>query len=176
MVNTEVVLSVGQIIFAAMIAIIPPLYPNYSLYTRRALTGIKNMNELNDEDDGHKVGWVKSGENGFKQLNQAIDLNRPLDGEVRKFGMLWVETRQDLNNYLDSYYGSSVQPNQALFVEYTDGRREPVICHPFDPHQTRRLTELREWIRSTATVRSNYLTAALAVIWTAIAVSSTLLF
>ena len=87
-----------------------------------------------------------------------------------------MESRQDLNEFLDSYYGSSIQPNYAFFVEYKDGRREPIICPPFDPHQTQRLTELREWMRSTATTRSNYYTAGLAIIWTAIAIATVVLF
>lgn len=176
MLRVDIILSVGQIFFAALIATIPPIYPNHSLYTRRAVQGIEKVTEISEEGDGYKVGWIEQDEKGFKQLRQAIDSYRPFNGDTRKFGILWVETRQDLNNFLDSYYGSSVEPNYALFVEYADGRREPVICHPFDPHQTRRLTELREWISTEATGRGNYLTAGLAVIWTALAIASAVFF
>lgn len=176
MVDIETGLKLGQIIFAALIATIPPLYPKHSLFTRRAFGGIGRMRESNEKGDGYEVGWIERGQKGFDPICQAIDLYRPIDGRVNRVGMLWVETRQDLNDYLDSYYGSSVQPNFALFVEYTDGRRKPIICHPFEPHRTQRLSELKEWIRTTATVRSNYLTAGLAVIWTAIAIATTVLF
>jgi hypothetical protein len=174
--DVELAFRLGQVAFAALIATIPPLYPNHSLYTRFAFEGIEKLYEIDEESEEYSVGWVEDGERGFHQLHQAIDSHRPLKQDAERFGLLYVESRQQLNDYLDSYYGASVDPNFAFFVEYADGSREPLICHPFDPNQTRRLTELREWIRNKSTIRSNYLTAMLAIFWTAIAIATTVVF
>ena len=176
MATVELTFRIGQVIFAALVATIPPLYPNHSLYTRYAFSGIEKLREPDENKKEYSIAWIEQGEKGFKQLYQAIDSHKPFDGDVNRFGLLYVESRQELNDFLDSYYGASLDPNFAFFVEYADGRKEPLICHPFDPNQTQRLTELREWIRNRATVRGNYLTAGLAVIWTAIAIATTVLF
>ena len=86
MVDIETGFRLGQIIFAALIATVPPLYPNHSLYTRHALKGIEKMREVREKADGYEIGWIEKGEKEFGPLHQAVDSYRPIDGRVQKLG------------------------------------------------------------------------------------------
>lgn len=169
------IIRVGQIIFAALVAIVPPFYPTHSIYSRRALHGIECLWETRKEwEDGELgIGWIERGEKGFSQLLGAILHEKgEAPRRVSRIGLVYGG-QSELEEFIGFSPGTWVGNNAVMFAEYKNGDRTPIIFHPFDPNTTLNLTELERWVRSNANRRANYWAGGLAVIWSSLALAST---
>lgn len=170
------VFSLLQILLAASVALVPPLYPRLSRYKRRSEKGIERLEQPILVMGDIIKGTLEDDDPGFTEVVTAIENHYPLSGEVKRLNVLRGEP-DSLRSELDIEFGSMVGPNAVLYVDYkteADRDMDIITFHPFDPAQTLKLTELRRWVRTTTTERSHYATMVVAVLWTAISVAEVL--
>lgn len=174
-IEIALLLQIGQITFAALVAVVPPFYPRKSLFVLRAKKGIDRLREPREgrKDEEMSMGWIDRGEKEFKPLLHGIKHRYPLQKQVERIGLAYGDPNS-LSDYIDFDTGACVGNNAVLYVEYEDEEREAIIYHPFDPKHTLRLSELSRWVQNVATYRSNYFAAGLAIVWTALAIASTI--
>lgn len=166
------VLQIIQILLAAIIALIPILYPRISLYRRQASVGLSKLENPVYAMGDITMAVLERGEPGFSAINRAITNHYPLSGEVNRIRVA-LGTSDKLESKLDLDLGPMLGKNSVVYVEYsntTERKYDIVTFHPFDPLQTLKLTELRQWIRNTAVSRSHYATMITAIIWTVISI------
>lgn len=155
MTDVDLLLRVGQIIMAVVVAAAPPFYPQWSRYRPKADKGIERLTTHRDCESDRR--WVEKGDTGFEQLVQAIDYGKTVPGEI--------------DRVITGHYGSintatvgsaMVQNRTVLHVEYADKEDSDMLT----------LAELQRKVESYTTHRSHRWTTGLAVLWSAVAVAS----
>jgi len=187
-VSLAAVIGVLNVFFALLVAVVPLFYPGYAFYYRQAQAGIQSLNTftdratvtVNDSVETVELSWINKNERGFKQIEKVVEregekLNlwfAGRSGEIERIGFIHGSTGA-LAVYFDDQsmrYGRG--PNYALFAEYINGEREVVFYDAWRPEAGIKHTQLRSRIRSILERRSQMATAALAVMWTAVAVTN----
>lgn len=171
--NLELTLTFLQIGLTALIGLVGPLHPRFSLYRSRAAEGIDTLEKPVFNFGSIQVGVLETGENGFEQLEDAISSHYPLSGSVHRIKVA-LGHPESIENQLDMELGAMVGPNAVVFVEYVDEvdrERDVITFHPFDPAQTLKLTELRRWVQSQARDKSYRLILIGTLLWTAVSMT-----
>ncbi|WP_254535358.1 hypothetical protein [Halomarina litorea] len=169
----EAILRGLQIGLTAVIGLVAPLYPRFSRYRRQATDGIDTLEEIVFKSGSVRVGVIETGEDGFKELVEAVDSYYPLSGEVQRIKVA-VGHPKSIENQLNMELGAMVGPNAIVFAEYKDSveREHDIITfHPFDPAQTLKLTELRRWVQSRTRDKGNAIVVAATLLWTVVSMT-----
>ena len=80
----ESVLQISTVIVSLAVVSAPVLYPKYSLFTRRAESGISQFNEMREEHGKVRLTYVEQGETGFKELIQAAEVAFGYSGKAER--------------------------------------------------------------------------------------------
>jgi hypothetical protein len=170
--NLEIgtILNVTQIIIAALIAVVPPFYPRFSLFMGRVTNALNQIVENQDVNSEFDVSAIERGDSGFDALAEVIEHNYPIASRPSKIGLVLADSSSDLEDFVNVSIGAATLTNVIFYVEYEDGSREDVIFHPFDPNKTNNLGEIKNWARNRATQRANYITTTLVILWTAVSI------
>jgi hypothetical protein len=156
----------------AAIALFPFLYPRYSPYRRRANGGIETLREAVGSMGNYRIGWIEDHERGFEQLEQAIDENYTLSGEIKRIGLIDGD-RASINRVVGTDIQATLVPNAVAYVTYDDAQSSSEIIefHPFDPQMTLRLRDLNRWVNTTAQRRSQTWTTLLVFTWVMVSIT-----
>lgn len=163
-------LSITQILLTATVALIPPLYPQISLFKQRSEKGLATLEQPILVMGDITKGTLEENDEGFEEIVTAISNHYPISGEVKRLNVLRGDA-DSLESELNTDFGAMVGPNAVVYAEYVedvDQDMEVVTFHPFDPAQTLKLIEIRRWIRTTTTERSHYATMVTAFSWTGV--------
>ena len=110
----------------------PILYPRYSWYVRRANTGLQRLDNLQSASDDVRLGYVEQGEQGFKELLEAIEVVFGDVGEVERICFA-VGSPPNLGEFTGLGMEYGVGDNGVLYVERDDGGRELLRWEPWSP-------------------------------------------
>lgn len=178
MVDPDLLLRIGQVLMAAVVAAVPPLYPKWSLYGRRSWAGVKALQEVRDEevegdDDELTIQryWLERGETGFSEVANAIQQNNVLSGKLERIGL---EHRKGPGIAISgSAVTATFNEGAEFYVEYADQEEAEVLRErSLEIGDLLRLKDLERWVERAIENRTRNLTAGLAVLWAALAVAS----
>lgn len=116
---------------------------------------------------------IQYDERGFDQLKQAIEPHVYLKNDIRSFHLFWGDITEVVEPLcLELPSGTMTVPNALLTAQYVDGTYEQVLFHPHDPERTVKFSEILNWAREIATIRSNYVTITLVFLWIIVALQA----
>jgi hypothetical protein len=120
----------------------------------------------------YRIGWIEDHERGFEQLEQAIDENYTLSGEIKRIGLIDGD-RASINRVVGTDIQATLVPNAVAYVTYDDAQSSSEIIefHPFDPQMTLRLRDLNRWVNTTAQRRSQTWTTLLVFTWVMVSIT-----
>lgn len=161
----ELVLRITAIVLSVSIALTPWLYPNHSLFVRRALAGIGTIKTPRVTEGNIEAGYIECGEKGFSQVKKAAEVAYGLHGNAECIWLVWgsplkIADFADLNHDLGGF-----GDNGLVYVELSDGQTMQLRYRPGSPQQTRRLEDLHAGVAYVAQQRGQKLTGCLAILW-----------
>ena len=161
----EIVLRSVAVLLSVSIALTPWLYPNYSLFVRRTMTGIGTLQTTRVTEDGVEAGYIEHGEKGFSEVQKAAKVTYGYYGDIERIWIAWgsppdIAEFADLDGTLGGF-----GDNGIVYAEDPNGETVRLRYRPGSPQQTRRLEDLRAGSAHLAQQRSQKLTGGLAIIW-----------
>lgn len=172
----ESITVLSSILLAALIALVPLLYPKYSLFVREAHSGLESLKEWDQtipdpehERKIHHQSFLTPEDTGFRQIEAAVDERIPSNRTIQRFIHVYEEHQGGGGIAFGS--GGTRRLEQAYFaVEYEDGNTEVLLTHPFDVESVLELEELERLVRREAIERSHIWTTFLVLIWTSLSI------
>ncbi|WP_164471797.1 hypothetical protein [Halosimplex salinum] len=164
----EPILRIIAILLTVSIALAPWLYPNYSVFSRRFVTGIEKLQTPRVTDEDVEAGYIERGETGFSEIKLASELAYGLYEDVERIWLVWgappaivdfARQDADLGGFGD---------NGLVYAEKSDSETIRLRYRPGSPQQTRRLEDLRAGGMLVAQQRGQRLTGSLAILWASI--------
>jgi hypothetical protein len=164
----ELVPRTVAVLLSVLIALTPWLYPNYSLFVRRAITAIETLQTPRITEENIEAGYIERGEKGFSEIQKAAGVVYGYYGEIERIWLVWGSP-PDIANFadLDGTLGG-FGDNGLVYAEQPSGQTVRLRYRPGSPQQTRRLEDLRAGAAHLAQQRSQKLTGGLAVVWATI--------
>jgi len=161
----EMALRAVAVLFSVSIALTPWLYPNYSLFIRRAMMGIETIQTARVTEEGIEAGYIEIGEKGFSEVQKAAKTVYGHHGDIERIWLVWgsppdIAEFADLDGTLGGF-----GDNGIVYAETPSGETRRLRYRPGSPQQTRRLEDLRAASAHLAQQRAQKLTGGLAVIW-----------
>lgn len=153
------------VLLSVSIALTPWLYPNYSLFIRRAITGIETLQTSRVTEEGIDAGYIEIGEKGFSEVQKAVRVVYGHYGNIERIWFVWgsppdIAEFADLDGNLGGF-----GDNGLVYAEGSGGETRRLRYRPGSPQQTRRLEDLRAGSAHLAQQRGQKLTGGLAIIW-----------
>lgn len=165
----EFILRLSAILLTIQIALTPWLYPKYSLYTRRAASGIETLRTPRITEDSIEAGYIENGEKGFRQVKKAATQVYGFLGDVDRICFAWGSPPSIADFAgLDETLGG-FGDNGLVYAKTPDGETIRLRYRPGGPQQTRRLVELHAGVAMIAHQRAQKLTGGLVVCWGTVA-------
>lgn len=161
----EIVLRAVAVLLSVSIALTPWLYPNYSLFVRRAVTAIETLQTPRVREENIEAGYIERGEKGFSSIQNAVKVVYGYYGDIERIWLVWgpppdIADFADLDGSLGGF-----GDNGLVYAENRSGQTVRLRYRPGSPQQTRRLEDLHAGFAHLAQQRSYKLTGGLAVIW-----------
>lgn len=168
--QTEPIIQIGTIIAAFLVTITPLKYGDYSPYAKKSWEGVRKLTPATNNPDRKCVSELKKGETGFSEI---LDSLQPLVAghDVRKIGIVVAadpDTLEDHLNRDERMYG--VYPNAAAYVDLSDGSRHSLRYNAQNSAEVTKLRFIKPYVAQKIQERANWITAAIAVLWTTMSV------
>ena len=161
----EIALRIAAVLLSVFVALTPWLYPNYSLFVRRATNAIETLQTPRVTKENVEAGYIERGEKGFSEAQKAARTVYGYFGDIERIWLVWGPL-PDIADFADldgSLYGFG--DNGLVYVEDSSGETIRLRYRPGSPQQTRRLEDLRAGFAHLAQQRAQKLTGGLAIIW-----------
>lgn len=169
MLITETILRISTVIVSLAVVSTPILYPRYSLFTRRAQTGIEQLHEVREEQGDVRLGYVERGETGFSELVEAAEVAFGYSGNAERLCMA-VGRPRDLGEFTGFGMEYGIGDNGVLYTEENPNSKELLRWSPWSPTSTLNLEKLSRGIQLRARERSHMITMTLAVLWATLSI------
>jgi hypothetical protein len=177
MISGPSVTDVISVVLAALIALFPILYPKYSLFIKRARTGIESLRgwdktgvQDNENSRVEKQSYLKPGDTGFSQIEAAFDDRIPPNRTVKKFVQRYSD-KPDSSSGLTFEEGSVRRIEKAIFsAEFENGENQILLDRPIEIESVLELDELEQIVRNQAKARAHRWTVFLVLAWTTVSI------
>jgi hypothetical protein len=164
----ELILRIVAVLLSVSIALTPWLYPNYSLFNRRAITAIETLQTPRVTEDDIEAGYIERGEKGFSELQKVAQVVFGYYENIERIWFAWGSP-PDIADFadLDGNFGG-FGDNGIIYAEDSSGQTVRLRYRPGSPQKTRRLEDLYAGAVHLAQQRAQKLTGGLAIIWATI--------
>ncbi|WP_162991584.1 hypothetical protein [Halostella salina] len=169
MVADETLLRISTVLVSLTVVSAPILYPKYSLFTRRAVTGVKQLREVREEYEDVDLTYIEQGETGFKQLVEAAGVAFGYSGDPERI-CLAVGRPRDLGEFTGFGMKHGIGDNGVLYIEEKGDEDELLRWEPWSPTSTLELEKLSRGVQLRARERSHTITVSLAVLWATLSI------
>ena len=171
----ETLLLFSQIILTVVIALLPILYPKYSIFRKCAERGLEGLKDGKVEETVRRRGNLKTdhiwslevGEPGFRALARTIHRQSHINQDPVKIRLVH-KNANSTNTLTGEIAGKGVvKENQAVLeVVLPGGREERVVDSPdYEVSRVLELTILKQWVTDYANRRSHWWTTLSALLW-----------
>jgi hypothetical protein len=171
------VADILSVILAALIALVPILYPKYSLFIKEARIGIESLRDwdhtgiTNDQSNRvEKHSYLEPGDTGFSQIEAALDDRIPPNRTAKRFIQIHSDS-PSTGGGITFGEGGVRRIEQAVFLaEFENGENQILLQRPFEIGSILELDELEQIVRNQARARSHRWTVFLVLVWTAVSI------
>ncbi|WP_154018462.1 hypothetical protein [Halolamina rubra] len=169
--------EVSSVVLAALIAVLPILYPKYSLYIKEARIGIESLRNWDETGIGdnqnnrvEKQSYLEPDDTGFSQIEAALDDRIPPNRTVRQFVQVHSDKPDSKSGI--AFGGGGVRSiEQAVFLaEFENGDNQILLQRPFEIESVLELDELEQIVMNHARTRAHQWTVFLVLVWTGISI------
>lgn len=168
-VNIETILRISTVIVSLCVVSAPIFYPRHSLFSRRARSGVQELQQVREEHDDVRLAYLEEGENGFKQLVEVAEVMFSYNGDAERI-CLAVGSPKDLGEFTGFGMEYGIGDNGVLYIEESGGQKELLRWEAWSPTTTLELEKLSSGIRIRAQERSHTITVVLAVLWATLSI------
>jgi len=170
-------MTIATILLAAIIALVPILYPKYSLFVKEAQIGIESLKDWdktdvtnNGNDRIEKQSYLRPSDTGFSQIEASLDEQIPYNRTVKQFVLVHSDSTHSKGGITIGKNPRSIE--QALFLaEFENGDTKILLQNRFEIGDVLELDELEHIIRNEANDRSHHLTIFLVLVWTTLSIA-----
>lgn len=162
-------LRISTVLVSLGVVSAPILYPRYSLFTRRALNGVQQLQQIREEHGDVRLAYVEDGDKGFKQLVEVAELMFSYNGDAQRL-CLAIGSPKELGNFTGFGMEYGIGDNGVLYIEESNGEKELLRWEAWSPTTTLELEKLSRGIRLRAQERSHTITVVLAVLWATLSI------
>jgi hypothetical protein len=173
------------IVFAGLIALVPVLFPKYSIFRSKGQKAIDTLRELNETDElgdeiiiedvdyeNIEIGHIERGDYGFRALEIAIERHTSVRSPYDSISLIYKH-----GSALGFGEKGPRRTEQAkLIINDINGNSHVLLSHPFNVEKVKNLEELEGWVEQIARERSQYWTTFLVLVWTGLSIWSTVKF
>lgn len=168
-ITLDIALRVSTVLVSLAVVSAPILYPKYSLFVHRAITGLNRLGEVRSEHEEVRLAYVERGEQGFKELSEVIDVVFGRVNGIERI-CLAIGKPRDLGEFTGFGMEYGIGDNGVLYAETEGGGRELLRWEPWSPTTTLELEKLERGITLRARERSHFITVTLAVLWATLSI------
>ncbi|MCO8266648.1 hypothetical protein NKF06_08625 [Haloferax sp. AB510] len=157
------------VVVSFIVASAPILYPDYSLFTRRARDGVDRLAHIRERHDDVKLGYLDRDDDEFKEVVEVIELIFSYDGEPERICMA-VGPVSSLGEFTGFGMQYGISENGVLYVVEKSGDQELLQWQPWSPSSTLQMQRLSRGVKQRAQERSHTITVVSAVLWATISI------
>lgn len=162
-------LRISTVLVSLAVVSAPIFYPRYSIFSKRALVGVQQLQQVREEHDEIRLAYLEKGENGFKQLVEVAELIFNYNGDAKRL-CLAIGSPSELGEFTGFGMEYGIGDNGVLYIEEGNGEKELLQWEAWSPSSTLELESLVQGIRLRAQERSHTITMILAVLWATLSI------
>lgn len=165
----DALLRVSTVLVSLSVVATPIFYPKYSLYVQRANSGLRQLNQVRVEQDDVRLSHIEKGEEGFDEIAEAVEFVFGTVGDMQRICFA-VGRPSELGEFTGLGMEYGIGDNGVLYADTENDNRELLRWEPWSPTTTLEMEKLHRGITLRARERSQFVTIALAVLWTTLSI------
>jgi hypothetical protein len=167
--SVDTILRIGTILVSLAVVSVPILYPRYSLFIRRARSGIEKLQQVREEHEDVSVCYIERDETGFSELIESAEVAFGYNGSPECL-CLAIGRPKDLGKYTGFGMEYGIGDNGVLYTVQSKGNNELLRWEAWSPTSTLKLEKISRGAEIRARERSHTITVVLAVLWATLSI------